>query len=127
MHQRLERRSCSAKCAVCKHKKNRFCLAGNAVADATLTIDILAALRYYIDIAEIANCKQKLHLVYITFNKIRFGLLNNMQTDNKQDKEEPEEPTKVVFKKSSRKNLRQRKNSDDGDNEEQCVSTFSIY
>ncbi|XP_064541684.1 splicing factor C9orf78 [Drosophila montana] len=44
-----------------------------------------------------------------------------MQTDNKQDKEDAEEPTKVVFKKSSRKNLRQRKNSDEGDKEEQLT------
>lgn len=31
----------------------------------------------------------------------------------------PDDAKKVVFKKSSRKNLRQRKNSDDGEKEEQ--------
>lgn len=42
-----------------------------------------------------------------------------MQTDDNEKNEVVEEPTKVVFKKKPRKNLRQRKNSDDGDNEEQ--------
>ncbi|XP_017863439.1 PREDICTED: uncharacterized protein C9orf78 [Drosophila arizonae] len=44
-----------------------------------------------------------------------------MQTDDNEKNEAVEEPTKVVFKKKPRKNLRQRKNSDDGDNEEQLT------
>jgi len=45
-----------------------------------------------------------------------------MQTDAKDSVDNAEEPTKVVFKKSSRKNLRQRKNSDDDEKEEQWVN-----
>ncbi|XP_001983556.2 telomere length and silencing protein 1 homolog [Drosophila grimshawi] len=44
-----------------------------------------------------------------------------MQTDDKVENDEAEKPTTVVFKKSSRKNLRQRKNSDDGEKEEQLT------
>lgn len=44
-----------------------------------------------------------------------------MQTDVNDAVDNAEEPTKVVFKKSSRKNLRQRKNSDDGEKEEQLT------
>lgn len=42
-----------------------------------------------------------------------------MDTHDKDNANVAEEPTKVVFKKTSRKNLRQRKNSDDEDKEEQ--------
>lgn len=42
-----------------------------------------------------------------------------MNIHDKDDASGAEEPTKVVFKKTSRKNLRQRKKSDDEDAEEQ--------
>lgn len=41
-----------------------------------------------------------------------------MQAEDKEHNEVAEEPNKVFFKKSSRKNLRQRKNSEDGDEEQ---------
>ncbi|EDW04423.1 GH17986 [Drosophila grimshawi] len=44
-----------------------------------------------------------------------------MQTDDKVEHNEAEKPTTVLFKKSSRKNLRQRKNSDDCEKEEQLT------
>ncbi|KAH8406918.1 hypothetical protein KR222_011504 [Zaprionus bogoriensis] len=44
-----------------------------------------------------------------------------MEAETKDNTDAAAEPTKVVFKKSSRKNLRQRKNSDDEDKEEQLT------